>query len=278
MVNVKKFFKFGPLPSGDIGAKQKEYWGEVARFLLWWISFIGLFSLGIMTVIWTFVILGLSPNNPPVEIYTLIPFIITAFSCALSLLMLETMGKGKFYTFGVVSLCAAGGSLAIVIIYYVRYTSFMFSCPGDPNTLQPFICQSGVSRNSLFVSFAFEIINDLAVLLIFGLNAAVMATSQPPTMDELKKEFKIEVDKTQRLYKNTTTMFTPAPVFAPVPGAPPGGFIPGPPIAVMPGGSTFVQQTQPTYVPSYGQVQQMQPMQMQVQENPYGSSYGNFTV
>lgn len=142
-------------------------WARLILFILAWVGMIGFVGI----IIWLFVIVGQSPNSPPIEAVQLIPGLVSVIAVGWILMMLETSGRIKFYIYTIFSMLFTMGALVVIILWYVYFTSFIFTCTNpDPATLAIFLCQAGEARNTEYAAFAFSILGTMmtaiAILLI----------------------------------------------------------------------------------------------------------------
>ena len=164
--------------------KQIGEWARLILFLLGWLGMVGYAAL----LIWIMVIIGQSPNSPPIEAVQLIPGFVSVIATAWILMMLETSGRIKFYIYTAVALLFVATSLVIIILWWVYFTSFIFTCSNpDPATLAVFLCQSGVAENTEYASFAFSIVGAIMTLVVLPL-VPVVGILAPPEGSDLKRE------------------------------------------------------------------------------------------
>lgn len=162
-------------------------WSRLILEVLAWCGMIGFVAL----LIWLVVIIALSPNSPPIEAVQLLPGFVSIIACGWALMMLETSGRIKFYIYGSFSLLFLITAFVIIILWYVYYTSFIFTCNDpDPATLAVFLCQSGVARNTEYAAFAFDILGTMMVLLAIMLNTVVLALA-PPKGSDIRNEMSL---------------------------------------------------------------------------------------
>ena len=202
------FFKTGGYPTGRTNAALMHQVSDLARFLLFWGSVIGVTLYLLVGTIWGMVVYIRSPNNPPVEIADLVSLFISGGACAMGLAQLETLGKIKFYVFGMATSAASAMTFVFCILYFVYYSAFLFHCPGDMNTLQPFVCASGIPYNTALAAFIFHIIVTPIVFIGFITSIVVLISNPPPKMEEIKEEMRIEVIKEQSHIGNLPGSFS----------------------------------------------------------------------
>ena len=191
------FFKTGGFPTGRTNAAFMHQVSDLSRFLLFWGSVLGVSLYLFVGTIWGMVVYILSPNSPPIELVTLISLFISGGACAMGLAQLETLGKVKFYVFGVATSAASAMTFVFCILYFRYYSYFALHCPGDVDTLQPFVCTSGIPFNTSIAAFVFHIFVTPIVLIGFFTSIVVLASNPPPTMEQIKEEMRIEVIKEQ---------------------------------------------------------------------------------
>lgn len=164
--------------------KQLGEWARLILFLLGWLGMVGYAAL----LIWIMVIIAQSPNSPPIEAVQLIPGFISVIATAWILMMCETTGRIKFYLYTGISLLFVVTSLIIIILWWVYFTSFIFTCNSpDPATLAVFLCQSGVAENTEYASFAFSIVGAIMTIIVLPL-IPVVGFLSPPEGSDLKTE------------------------------------------------------------------------------------------
>jgi hypothetical protein len=214
-------------------------------------------------VIWGFVVVLHSPNNPPIELVYLAPLFISGGACAIAIACIDTLGKTKFYVYGVGAASAYAMTVVFTIFFFVYFT---FTCPGDATTLQPFLCTSGIPYNTVYAAFVFQILTCGLSFIAFLLALVVLFTMPPPTIAEIKEELRIEIIKQQahipanlnQLYQpvlNQLTQRLPgSSVIVPMPPAPPEMIVPA---ATMQAYGSFQQPAQYPSIPAY----QSMPMQ-----------------
>lgn len=151
-------------------------WCRLVLFILAWCGMIGFVAL----IIWLYVIIAKSPNSPPIEAVQLIPGLVSIIAVGMILMMLETSGRIKFYIYTAFSELFVVGTLVIIILWYVYFTSFIFTCNNpDPATLAIFLCQAGESRNTQYASFAFAILGTMMTVIAMVL-VGIVGVLAPP--------------------------------------------------------------------------------------------------
>lgn len=151
-------------------------WARLILFVLAWCGMLGFVAL----IIWLFVIIAQSPNSPPIEAVQLIPGLVSVIAVGWVLMMLETSGRIKFYIYTAFSELFMLGSLVVIILWYVYFTSFIFTCTNpDPATLAIFLCQPGESQNTMYAAFAFSILGTMMTALASVLILVVGGLSPP---------------------------------------------------------------------------------------------------
>lgn len=151
-------------------------WARLILFVLAWVGMLGFVAI----IIWLFVIIAQSPNSPPIEAVQLIPGLVSVIAVGWILMMLETSGRIKFYIYTTFSMLFTMGALVIIILWYVYFTSFIFTCNDpDPATLAIFLCQPGEAENTQYAAFAFSIMGTMMTLIAIVLIAAVGLLAPP---------------------------------------------------------------------------------------------------
>lgn len=202
IMKFKDFFSVGYPSAGRTNAALKAQIADLARFVLYWGSVIGFALYLLVGTIWGMVVYIKSPNNPPIEIADLVSLFISGGACAMGIAQIDTLGKTKFYIYGVATSAASAMTFVFCILYFVYYSAFLFHCPGDVDTLQPFVCTSGIPYNTALAAFIFHIIITPIIFVGFWTSLIVLFTNPPPTLDEIKEEFRLEMIKQQAHYTN----------------------------------------------------------------------------
>ncbi len=179
--------QMGGIVAGDTERFLRKQVGEWARFILMLLAWLGMVGF-VALLIWIVVIIAKSPNNPPIEAVQLIPGLVSVIAVSWVLMMIETKGRIKFYIYTGAALLTVLFSLIIIILWYVYFTSFIFTCKNpDPATLAVFLCQAGEAENTEYASFAFSIVGIIMTVVVLPL-VPIVGILSPPKDSSLTNE------------------------------------------------------------------------------------------